>query len=120
MTYSASPWSLVLDNTVDGVVADGVLAGHLVVRHAGVLEPVAPDDVLRHVGGAGLDAGPRLRRRALNRHDDLELRRGEVAGLVVVLESNLREFFTITEKDPTRVFSWLKAPTSAFTLKTLL
>ena len=90
MTYSASPGSLVLDNTVDGVVADCVLAGHLVVRHAGVLEPVAPDDVLRHVGGAGLDAGPRLRRRALHRHDDLELRRGEVAGLVVVLETNLR------------------------------
>ena len=29
------------------------------------------------------------------------------------------EYFTITEKDPTRAFSWLKAPTSAFTLKTL-
>ena len=28
--------------------------------------------------------------------------------------------FTITEKAPTRVFSWLKAPTSAFTFKTLL
>ena len=28
--------------------------------------------------------------------------------------------FTITEKDPTRAFSWLKAPTSAFTFKTLL
>ena len=28
--------------------------------------------------------------------------------------------FTITEKATTRVFSWLKAPTSAFTFKTLL
>ena len=28
--------------------------------------------------------------------------------------------FTITEKAPTRAFSWLKVPTSAFTLKTLL
>ena len=28
--------------------------------------------------------------------------------------------FTITEKAPTRTFSWLKAPTSAFTFKTLL
>ena len=28
-------------------------------------------------------------------------------------------FFTITEKAPTRAFSWLKAPTSAFTFKTL-
>ena len=28
--------------------------------------------------------------------------------------------FTITEKAPTRDFSWLKAPTSAFTFKTLL
>ena len=28
--------------------------------------------------------------------------------------------FVITEKAPTRAFSWLKAPTSAFTFKTLL
>ena len=28
---------------------------------------------------------------------------------------NVREDFTITEKAPTRAFSWLKAPTSAFT-----
>ena len=28
--------------------------------------------------------------------------------------------FTITEKAPTRALSWLKAPTSAFTFKTLL
>ena len=27
---------------------------------------------------------------------------------------------TITEKAPTRAFSWMKAPTSAFTFKTLL
>ena len=33
---------------------------------------------------------------------------------------NVREDFTITEKAPTRAFSWLKAPTSAFTFKTLL
>ena len=109
MTFSASPGSLVLDNTVDGVVADGVLAGHLVVRHAGVLEPVTPDNVLRHVGGAGLDAGPSLRRRALHRHDYLELRRGEVTSLVIVLEMNLRDVFTSTKKAPTRSFSCLEA-----------
>ena len=34
--------------------------------------------------------------------------------------SVLHSVFTITEKDPTRAFSWLKAPTSAFTFKTLL
>ena len=28
--------------------------------------------------------------------------------------------FTITQKSPTRAFSWLKAPTRAFTFKTLL
>ena len=28
--------------------------------------------------------------------------------------------FTITENAPTRAFSWLKAPSSAFTFKTLL
>ena len=31
-----------------------------------------------------------------------------------------RRFPKITEKAPTRAFSWLKAPTSAFTFKTLL
>ena len=33
---------------------------------------------------------------------------------------NVPEEFTITEKAPTRAFSWLKAPTTAFTFKTLL
>ena len=38
------------------------------------------------------------------------------------LQTNLREdyCFTIMEKAPTRTFSWLKAPTSTFTFKTLL
>ena len=35
------------------------------------------------------------------------------------LETNLRENFTITEKASPRAFSWLKVPTSAFTLKTI-
>ena len=34
-------------------------------------------------------------------------------------KSSIRRF-AITEKAPTRAFSWLKAPTSAFTFKTLL
>ena len=38
----------------------------------------------------------------------------------VELQTKVREDFTITEKAPTRAFSWLKAPTSAFTFKTLL
>ena len=33
---------------------------------------------------------------------------------------NVTEDFTITEKAPTRAFSWLNAPTNAFTFKTLL
>ena len=42
-------------------------------------------------------------------------------GELLLLESysKVREDFTITEKAPTRAFSWLKAPTSAFTFKTL-
>ena len=32
----------------------------------------------------------------------------------------VREDFTITEKAPTRAYSWLKAATTAFTFKTLL
>ena len=38
---------------------------------------------------------------------------------VQLLLSAIRRF-VITEKAPTRAFSWLKAPTSAFTFKTLL
>ena len=33
---------------------------------------------------------------------------------------NVPEDFTTTEKTPSRAFSWLKAPTSAFTFKKLL
>ena len=40
--------------------------------------------------------------------------------LKVELQTNFREDFTITEKAPTRAFSWLKVHTSAFTFKTLL
>ena len=40
--------------------------------------------------------------------------------LVYSLKRRLSEDFTITEKAPTRAFSWLKVPTSAFTLMTLL
>ena len=36
---------------------------------------------------------------------------------VIELATNLREDITITEKAPSRVFSWLKVPNSAFTFK---
>ena len=39
--------------------------------------------------------------------------------LVVELQTEVREDFTITEMAPARAFSWLKPPTSAFTFKTL-
>ena len=37
----------------------------------------------------------------------------------IELQTNVREIFTITEKAPTRDFSWLKAPTGSFTFETL-
>ena len=42
-----------------------------------------------------------------------------IAAIGVVLYTINRKCI-ITEKAPTRAFSWLKAPTSAFTFKTLL
>ena len=39
--------------------------------------------------------------------------------LLVLQKSSIRRF-VITEKAPTRAFSWLKAATTAFTFKTLL
>ena len=50
------------------------------------------------------------------------LHRRHDVGLEVVMCSDPsvpQPVFTITEKAPTRAFSWLKAPTSAFTFKTL-
>ena len=42
-------------------------------------------------------------------------------GLVPQIDPSVpQSVFTITDKAPTRAFSWLKAPTSAFTFKTLL
>ena len=45
--------------------------------------------------------------------------KGNIALLVVVLQTDPTGC-TITEKAPTRAFSWLKAATTAFTFKTLL
>ena len=52
-------------------------------------------------------------------------RKGESAALAFIISAANRSIrsttgCTITEKAPTRAFSWLKAPTSAFTFKTLL
>ena len=40
--------------------------------------------------------------------------------LVLVLQTKAIRGFVITEKAPTRAFSWLKVATTAFTFKTLL
>ena len=40
--------------------------------------------------------------------------------LTLELQPKVREDLTITEKAPTRAFSWFKAATTAFTFKTLL
>ena len=52
----------------------------------------------------------------------LHLRGDSGHGLLVLCSapSVTQPVFTITEKAPTRAFSWLKAPTSALTFKTLL
>ena len=48
-------------------------------------------------------------------------RPGQDHGLVLCSAPSVPQpVFTITETAPTRAFSWLKAPTSAFTFKTLL
>ena len=41
-------------------------------------------------------------------------------GQALEVHTKIPEDFTITEKAPTRAFSWLEAPTSAFTFKTLI
>ena len=43
-----------------------------------------------------------------------------MCGLLTSASKSSIRMFVITEKAPTRAFSWLKAATTAFTLKTLL
>ena len=49
-----SPGSVVRDDLVHAADVDGVLGRALVVAHAGVLEPVAPQDLIGQVRGADL------------------------------------------------------------------
>ena len=45
-SLGAEAGSLVLEHVVDHVVADGVLAAHLVIGNTGVVKPVTPDNIL--------------------------------------------------------------------------
>ena len=45
-SLGAESGSLVLHHVVDHVVADGVLAAHLVIGNTGVVKPVTPDNIL--------------------------------------------------------------------------
>ena len=51
--------------------------------------------------------------------DDAEVLHLDPGHLGVVLQNSSIRRFVITEKNPTRAFSWLKAATTAFTFKTL-
>ena len=74
--------------------------------------------------GAVLHEAPHLRALVLvTRQRALEPRpevRGALAIVLCSAPSVPQLVFTIMEKAPTRAFSWLKVPTSAFTFKTLL
>ena len=60
-------------------------------------------------------------RRSRGRGAGLVAGGGEWSSLVLCSAPSVSQsVFTITEKAPTRAFSWLKAPSSAFTFKTLL
>ena len=60
--------------------------------------------------------GGRTKRRGADTGDQGD--RSPDCPLEIQTKANRR--FVITEKDPTRAFSWLKAATTAFTFKTLL
>ena len=55
---------------------------------------------------------------ASSSHPTPSSKTGHVPGAWNYGETRVREDFTITEKAPTRAFSWLRAPTSTFTFKT--
>ena len=66
----------------------------------------------------GLDDHHILLRNAINKNDELGNCGLELQTKVKRNEGSRR--FQITEKAPTKAFSWLKAPTSDFTFKTWL
>ena len=69
---------------VDDAVLDAVDPGLLVVGNAGVLEVVAPEDLVWQIRCPGLDGVARLLRDALQGHDDLELLVEHVPGAHLV------------------------------------
>ena len=79
--------------------------------------PELPHDVLADaVRQAGVALGvPRQREHVLQHRGHVLPATG---GATLELQTKIREDFTITEKVPTRAYFWLKAPASAFTLKT--
>ena len=60
------PRRVVLNNGVESVERNFVLADRLVEVNAGVLELVSPEYLTGQVGGPHLDVVPRLRRRSLH------------------------------------------------------
>ena len=89
---------------------------HILAAASGSPHPVpallaGPGLALWPVEGPAL---PLLHRAALHPAHSLVLRPA------LQLATRVREDFTITEKAPTRAFSYLKAATTAFTFKTLL
>ena len=71
-----------------------------------------------HLRGPGAQRGGRDQDRGLQ--GALPPRAGAGETGLKKLHPNFIRRFVITEKAPTRAFSWLKAPTSNFTFKTLL
>ena len=83
-----------------------------------VLDDLDPADE-----GADLEGRGAVERHVRPRHRRHVLGRGlrqRVLTIVLQVQTINRRSFTITEKAPTMAFSWLKAPTSTFTFKTLL
>ena len=84
------------------VIADDAVPGEGSVLLAGVVR-VVDGGVVDHEGDHEVDVDPQR----VVEHEPSAANR------------LIGKFVTITEKAPTRAFSWLKAPTSAFTFKTL-
>ena len=78
------PWSIVSNGSVDPRVVDGVDCGRLVIHDDVVVEPVTPQDLVRHVGRPNLNCVSGLLRDALQCDDDLELRAEDVTWRHVV------------------------------------
>ena len=98
---------------VDRLEGDAVLGSLRVVRHRGVVKPVAPEYLGGQVAGPHLDGAAGVGCRPLQRDDDLRLAGGQVPGRVQRSKSD-NDISQLSRAIKTQLKAGKKPPTRCF------